>query len=97
MLTLHAIERYRHRVNPKATTQEIQQALDDGQLRFTTPGWAHALQMPAGVVVGPGYAFVMHEIHGKMHAVTVIAKRRIPKADRRLYREEGRGWACQAA
>jgi len=85
-LTRHALRRYRQRVDAHATDDDVQAALENGTWRFQAPGWSRVLQIPSGVVVGSGYAFVMRG----NRAVTVIVKRRIPKADRRLYREEQR-------
>ena len=87
-LTEHAIERYQRRVDPLASREDVQTALDAGRWQWGAPGWLSiAGLLPNGVVVGPGYAFLMRANEQKLVATTCIGKRRIPKADRRAHRE----------
>jgi hypothetical protein len=100
VLTLHAMARYRRRVQANATQVEIGEALGSATIRKEPPGWMKlglferndvAYWALSGHVAWP---LVWSGDH-QLLAVTCIRKRRIPKADRRAYRDEIRhGWAA---
>lgn len=99
--TTHAIKRYRDRVDPDASMAAIEQAADAARLQFTVPGWV-AWERPAMAggraeawLVGPGWAMPLRR-HCPAEdrnvfdfaAITCFARRQLPKADRRLAREQ---------
>jgi hypothetical protein len=108
-LTDHAVERYRERVNPRASIEDVARALQDAVFvrRSAVPAWVttktgQAADDTAGAFVGPGFAFAARDAH--LHrdrgvafvAPTCLRKPRRPKAQVRAWREERRAeeWAA---
>jgi hypothetical protein len=99
VLTLHAMHRYRRRVQPNATLVEIGEALAASAIQIQPPGWmklGHGTDEVAYWAVRGRVAWpLVWSPDHQLLAVTCIQKRRIPKADRRAYRELCReGWAA---
>lgn len=90
VLTVHALDRYRYRVDAGASEQEAEDVLERGRYQPMLPGWLMARRNPGGVVVCPRCVFIVGVVKDELHAITCITKRRIPKADRRAHREHSR-------
>lgn len=88
-LTDHAIERYRKRHDPRASVREIQAVLDAGRFQVQMPGALDPSRGEPvyGYVVNGRVVFPMAHHGRELAAVTCLAIRRRPKADRRAHRE----------
>lgn len=99
VLTDHAIERYRQRIEPDASAHAIAAAVMAAELRLTTPGWVAWDCMrsgdgrAAGWLVTPRWAMPLRRHDPErdrnrfdLAAITCFARHRRSKADRRQMR-----------
>lgn len=101
ILTTHAFERYRQRVDRSATWAVVQAELDAGELRdhppvaMATRRYTRTDQV--GYVVTARAIFPMETDRGgraQLVAVTALERRRRSKAERRAWREQQRDEAA---
>lgn len=101
VLTRHALDRYRQRIDRDATDDQVQAALDEAKIRVKKPGGITSMLTRADRWAVTGIAvFVMHRAEsGSLVAVTCLKRRRtlLTKADIRALREEARDALGEAA
>lgn len=108
-LTDHAVERYRERVNARASIEDVAAALQGARFvrRSALPAWvitktAHAEPGTSGAFVAEGFAFAVRDSDPQRDkqrvdfiSPTCLLKPRRPKAEVRAWRERrAEGWAA---
>lgn len=105
VLTSHAIDRFRLRVESDASAEAIASAVLEAELRWTTPpwvAWGAGDSCAAAWLTGAGWAMpVRRRDEGDRNgcdfvALTCFARPRLSKADRRQLREQAEedSWAA---
>lgn len=80
-LTNHAIERYRQRIDDRATEADIQALLNSGRHQTTAPAWCMVTTVaPGGYVVTNNCVFILTTNCGRLLATTCVRRRRRPKS-----------------
>lgn len=105
VLTSHAIDRFRLRVEPDASEEAIALAVLEARLQFTTPpwvAWGAGDGRAEAWLTGVGWAMPVRRRDerdwndGDFVAITCFARPRLSKADRRQLREQAEedSWAA---
>lgn len=105
VITTHAVRRYGSRIARHASVEDVVAALEAAELRWRPPAWVHDMADPAeAYLLTADWVCPLRTAGPEVNnaeeidfiAVTFIVRRRRPKAEVRMWREQSReeSWAA---